>query len=126
MLREKRHVRQIKGEPRRRWFSDDFFDLIVWYDADDSIVGFQLCYQKTGDARALTWFRESGFRHERIDDGESRPAGHALTPVLVPDGVFDRDGILRQFRDASAEVDETVVQLVCEKLQGYQADGSHT
>lgn len=42
MLREKEYVRQIKGEPRRRWFYDDFFDLIVWYGTDDSIIGFQL------------------------------------------------------------------------------------
>ena len=123
MLREKEHVRQIKGEPRRRWFYDDFFDLIVWYDTDDSIIGFQLCYQKTGEARALTWFRESGLRHERIDDGESRPAGHALTPVLVPDGVFDREGILALFEKASEEIDHAVTSFVYCKMREYHGCG---
>jgi len=32
MLEESEYVRQVKGEPKRRWFSDDYFDLIVWVD----------------------------------------------------------------------------------------------
>ena len=32
MLVEYRNVRQIRGEGHRRWFSDEYFDLIVWYD----------------------------------------------------------------------------------------------
>jgi hypothetical protein len=31
MLKEIQKTRQITGEPRRRWFSDEVFDLIVWY-----------------------------------------------------------------------------------------------
>ncbi len=46
MLRELKQVRQHKGEPRRRWFNDDYFDLIVWFSEKDSISGFQLCCDK--------------------------------------------------------------------------------
>jgi hypothetical protein len=70
MLVEIRNTRQIEGEGFRRWFTDEFFDLIVWYDEKRTLVGFQLCYDKEGRERALTWTREHGFQHNRIDDGE--------------------------------------------------------
>ena len=31
MLTEIQNARQIAGEGVRRWFTDDYFDLIVWY-----------------------------------------------------------------------------------------------
>jgi hypothetical protein len=30
----------VRGDYDRRWLSDDFFDLIVWYRPDDTIHGF--------------------------------------------------------------------------------------
>jgi len=30
MLCEIKNVKQYDGEPQRRWFVDDYFDLIVW------------------------------------------------------------------------------------------------
>ncbi|MCH7756306.1 hypothetical protein IH970_14450 [candidate division KSB1 bacterium] len=45
MLKEIQTARQIEGEPKRRWFSNRFFDLIVWFKKNDNeITGFQLCY----------------------------------------------------------------------------------
>jgi len=38
MLVEHAHVRQIHGEGYRRWFADDYFDLIVWYDDLKNII----------------------------------------------------------------------------------------
>jgi hypothetical protein len=47
MLNEIANPRQIPGEGPRRWFTDSYFDLIVWYQgASSSIAGFQLCYDK--------------------------------------------------------------------------------
>ncbi len=60
MLRELADVRQIPGEPRRRWFADDYFDLIVWFDKRGQIIGFQLCYDLPRDEHALTWHEEHG------------------------------------------------------------------
>ena len=34
MLSEIKRVRQIQGEGYRRWFSDKFLDLIIWYNDD--------------------------------------------------------------------------------------------
>ena len=61
MLTESRRVRQIKNEPRRRWFSDDYFDLIVWLGNGHEIIGFQLCYDKFGIERALSWKKGEGY-----------------------------------------------------------------
>jgi len=55
MLTEIRNARQVEGEGFRRWFTDDYFDLIVWYGDQNAMIGFQLCYDKQGKERALTW-----------------------------------------------------------------------
>ena len=120
MLVEYRNVRQIRGEGHRRWFSDDFFDLIVWYDSRhrgrSHITGFQLCYDRTGYERALTWTRERGYSHEKIDTGEDGPGGVKSTPILVADGVFDSGPIAERFREASRGIDPDVADLVLDRL----------
>ncbi len=74
MLREIRRVRQVEGEAHRRWFSSSRLDLFVWYGASEAPVGFQLCYDKDGWERALTWNAPDRFSHEVVDDGEGRLA----------------------------------------------------
>ena len=58
MLTEFKAVRQIPKDGFRRWFTDQDFDLFVWYEDESktNIVGFQLCYNKRGNQKALTWF----------------------------------------------------------------------
>ena len=119
MLKEIRDVRQIPGEPRRRWFSQTGLDLIVWFDADKSIHGFQLCYEKNGEEKAITWFSDQGFSHKRIDDGEGRPARHKMTPILVPDGTFDKPGVLALFESTAQQLDPDIVAFVSKILATY-------
>ena len=119
MLQEVRQTRQIPGEPFRRWFADQTFDLIVWHFPDHTIEGFQLCYRKGPDEGALTWLKGIGFSHKRVDDGEDSPAHHKMTPILVPDGIFDRDHVLKQFEKESKEIDPEVVRTVMEMLKKY-------
>jgi hypothetical protein len=116
MLLETKNTQQIKGEPFRRWFSDPNLDLIVWYDANKSITGFQLCYKLEGEEKALTWTADQGFSHKRIDDGENRPARHKMTPILVPDGVFDKKTITFIFESASQQLDADIRAFVRKKL----------
>ncbi|MCX7680184.1 MAG: hypothetical protein N2316_13350 [Spirochaetes bacterium] len=118
MLREVK-VAQKEKNYRRRWFEDDFFELIVWYDSSDVIHGFQLCYAHSGVERALTWKSNTGFVHEKIDD--SRVFGHMpATPILVPDGIFPAEVIITEFTKRANQIDETIVQFVQEKLLEYQ------
>jgi hypothetical protein len=117
MLAEIRDVRQVEGEGFRRWFTDDYFDLIVWYEGG-SLVGFQLCYDKQQHERALTWTREHGFQHDRIDSGET-PGHSKMTPIIVADGVFSRDPVAERYRKASAEIDAGIARFVYETLRTY-------
>ena len=42
------------GKSSRKWFSDDYFDLIVWIDLNGAVSGFQLRYDKYKKERTLT------------------------------------------------------------------------
>jgi len=70
MMKEIEDTRQIPGEGVRRWFIDDYFDLIVWCTDEGIIEGFQLCYDKGKNERAVTWRRTGSYIHEAVDDGE--------------------------------------------------------
>lgn len=123
MVHEVQGARQIPGEGFRRWFTDQYFDLIVWYDGDNpqgEIAGFQLCYDKFDKERALTWRRGRGFAHEKVDDGEGPFALQAkMTPILLPDGVFDAEGVTRRLREQSAEMDQNVAGFILQTLAAY-------
>ena len=109
------------GDHRRRWFRSANEELIVWLAHDDSIFGFQLCYDRHVGEKALTWRRDAGFAHERIDDGESTGMGHKQSPVLVADGVFDAPRVLSRFLAISGSVPHGIVEFVAERLRSYPA-----
>lgn len=119
MLYEIHHTRQRYGEPPRRWFGDDFFDLIVWLDASQAILGFQLVYDKGHTPRALTWHQDGGYGHHQVEDGETRPGKPKATPILRPVGPFDRHEIGEEFAYASAHIDPAIAQFVQHKIGAY-------
>jgi hypothetical protein len=115
MLKELTDVRQVSNEPERRWFADDYFDLIVWFDKRGQVIGFQLCYDIPGEEHALTWREQTGFSHQRVDDGElQRP--YKATPILVQDGSVDYAAISRLFEERSSAIDEKVAKFVLDKI----------
>jgi len=118
VLSEISNPRQVVGEGLRRWFTDDYFDLIVWYGTEEHPIGFQLCYDKPDHERALTWTRAHGFQHDRVDAGEI-PGHPKMTPIIVADGAFDRDPVAERFRRASAGMDPRIASFVLEKLGNY-------
>ncbi len=118
MLREIRDVKQIPGEPRRRWFSDEDFDLIVWTDPEDQIIGFQPCYDRGTEQKALTWLKDDGYKHSRIDDDDN-PGKMKASPVLKANGHFDREGIGRRFLENQADVSEKIADCVYDKIRRY-------
>jgi hypothetical protein len=103
------------SELGRRWFSDDYFDLIVWLRPDLTVSGFQLCYDIAGQERALTWTDGQGFCHHRVDGGEAVPTKN-LTPILIPDGVFPAAAVMDLFIARSQGIDEGVRFFVVSKL----------
>lgn len=118
-MQEHLHVRQIPGEPRRRWFSSDDFDLILWLNDDRSYGGFELCYDKQGHERALIWRPGLGFAHMTVDDGENRPGRYKATPVLLPDGNFDARRLAAAFEKESASLPYEIAAYVLQALRQY-------
>jgi len=106
---------QSPNEPRRRWFVGGDIELIVWVAGDDTIAGFQLCYQRADAERALTWTPEHGFRHDAVDEGEDSPEKNQ-TPILVADGAVDAGALRLQFLANSAAIDPRIRDFVADKL----------
>jgi hypothetical protein len=120
MLTEIPNTRQIPGEPFRRWFAGSYMDLIVWYDDDRSrIFGFQLCYRKGVEDKALTWYRHRGYSHNTVDDGEERPGQYKMSPIMIPDGVFHRENVLELFLSKSKHIDPELVEFIADKIEEY-------
>jgi len=119
MLKEVRDVRQVQGDARRRVFFSEDIDLTVWFDDRQEILGFELCYDKATNERAVRWNRDEGFLHQKVDDGENRPGRYKSTPILVPDGLFPAKKISRLFLEKSRDIDQTIAAFVHRKLLDY-------
>ena len=111
MLAEIPHVKQYEPTRRRRWFQDDYFDLFVWQDDQGAFTGFQLCYDRSRQQRALSWSVETGWRHEGVNQPEEKP-GRAMSALFVADGVLDRCALADRFRDAAVKLPEDVRRFV--------------
>jgi hypothetical protein len=125
-LTELADVQQQPRGPRRRWFRSANEDLIVWYAHNGSIVGFQFCYDRRGTERALTWKKDQGYSHDRVDDGEAVGLAHKRTPILVADGEFNADTVLQVFMEAAHTMPRDIVDFVSAKLKNYPTNGKAT
>ena len=95
-LKEVPNLRQIPGMEPRRWFASKNLNLIVWY-SQQSLSGFQLSYFDGSEEKALTWRKDKGYSHNRIDDGEACVGKPKKTPMLLADGDFDQTRVLALF-----------------------------
>ena len=120
MFIETHNVHQIKGEPVRRWFTDNDLELIVWLDKQKRIIGFQLCYEINRKLKALTWHENGGYLHSGIDDGENKPGHHKATPVLIPDGEFDKENIIKRFALSVASLPVEMTKFVTNKIKEFE------
>ena|SRR6476659_5245078 len=110
--------RPVHGDYDRRWISDDYFDLIVWYTPRDTIHGFQLCYDKPHWERALTWLADRGFSHTEVDSGDETPEANR-SPILVPDGSFPADKVLAEFACRGSGLPAELRELVTDKISEF-------
>jgi hypothetical protein len=108
----------VPGDYDRKWLSDDYFDLIVWYASAGAIHGFQLCYDKPRWERALTWTSTRGFSHLQVDDGEENAWGNQA-PILVPDGSFPANMVVAEFQRRASEIPVELRDLVLHKIDEY-------
>lgn len=116
-LSENKTVRQRPEEGFRRWFLNEYFDLIVWYESrGGDLVGFQLCYDRHQDERAFTW--ETGKQSSHYVSSGSDERGHPwiATAILhgdagpVPDSVVDR--LVAERGDLDGDLLETIIERV--------------
>ena len=119
MLQEFPATQRTK-EPPRRWFADEHFDLVVWTSETGEIVAFELSYGKPRFERALTWSREDGYGHFRVDSGEESPIKNR-TPILVSDGLFPKAQVIADLTEASGAMDPKVHAFVLTKLQEFSS-----
>lgn len=118
MLSEVTNLTQHDAGNHRRWFHDDFFDLYVWENFAGQVQGFQLCYAKADQQRALRFSLDRGYNHEGVDSPEDKP-GRAMSAIFVADGLFDRDGIGAKFAHESEPLPPAVRNFVLDKIKGY-------
>jgi hypothetical protein len=117
MLTEVKKVKQIADEPRRRWFTSTSLDLFLWYDKDDNIIQFQICYDKGPNEQALTWHYKHGFSHHAVDDGENRSFSMKSTPILVGNSDYDAKLIAARFAELAGDIEYKTVQFVLSHIQ---------
>jgi hypothetical protein len=124
MLSEVTNLTQHDAGTHRRWYHDEFFDLYVWDnfagegEGEGEIQGFQLCYAKADQQRALRWSLDRGYNHEGVDSPEEKP-GRAMSAIFIADGLFDPDHIAEKFEIESASLPIGVRDFVLEKIKGY-------
>jgi hypothetical protein len=127
LLREIRNVRQVPGELRRRWFTSETMDLIVWIDDTNGPTQLQLCYDKgrRRSERALTWKFGAGYTHTAVDDGEIGNGRYKSTPILVADGGFNTERVNNLFLKDGAELPSDIMLFVTTKIQEYHTAAQH-
>lgn len=116
---EMSHVRQDSADYFRRWFFDNDFDLIVWYQPNGSVFGFQLCYDKTSREKALTWTRADGFSHATTDTGEESPWFNRTPVLTTDDGPSNMARLLPSFKKAADGLPLELQKLVAGKIKEY-------
>ncbi len=107
-------INQPEKSVCRRIFVDDkdLMDLYVWYDNQNNIIGFQLCYETR--SKAVTWKPGYKLLHENIKDGNR--GGYRGNLQLVPDGILNREKLAIEFKNLSGNIDRNISELVYQKL----------
>ena len=102
-LIENKNVRQREEEGYRRWFLNDFFDVIIWYDKPKgSMKGFQVCYSKNRNEKAFTWSERMASSRYVSDDEDGRRQIEQGLAVVGRRGYVERATVGRGAASISA------------------------
>ena len=116
MLIESRwHQTGSRHRRDRRWFSSHDLELTLWFDQTNALSGFQLCYHRDGEQRALTWKKPGGFDHSLVDEGDDSPLSNQ-TPILEPDGAIPWGEIATRFEAQDSRLDPPLRKFVRDRL----------
>jgi hypothetical protein len=109
---------QNPKDPNRIWYSDEYFDLIIWQDRHNCIEAFQLCYDIKRHERVLSWSKTYGFNHSQIDSGEQSPNTNR-SPLFVADGIFECQKLLEKFNKHAKDIDAHIRAFIIDKVKTY-------
>ena len=122
MLSEYKEVRQREDEGFRKWYSDRYFDIIVWYDREGgSITGFQVCYDKGEMERAFTWKLEEGVvqSHRYVVNGPVEIGTNKMTSILRGDASGIDEAVISRLRQSAGAVDPEALGRILSKMEEY-------
>jgi hypothetical protein len=117
MLREVSHVNRSPKEGPRRCFADDRMQLLIWYEDDGKIHGFELTYESAKGPRVVRWLPDGGFLHARVEDEATHRFLDASAILISCDEPVSAD-LPERFRAASGEVPPAERDFVTAKLAG--------
>lgn len=111
----------IGNQPEdRRWFEDDYFDLILWTDSSGTPRSLQLCYAKSDSERVLTWDHTSGYVHFRVERGEAHGYSNPPSTLWPADG-YAHATVLSEFQERSSDLPASVRDFVLAALRAAPA-----
>jgi hypothetical protein len=122
MLSEYKDVRQRDGEGYRRWFTDQYFDVIIWYDREGgSMTGFQVCYDKGKSERAFTWKLEGNVvqSHRYVVNGPVEIGMNKMTSMLKGDADVIDENILARLRESKGELEADLLKSILAKIENF-------
>jgi len=106
MLRELDNFRQTHVEGARRRFIDEDLELILWYDRNNKLEGFQILYDKSAGTRTITWKKV-------------KPADGELKSVLVSDGPYNREKLQNLIEKSSGSLETDLRRFILERLKSH-------
>ena len=118
MLHEILDVHQRPGEPLRRWFEDNDFQLIVWIEAHE-ISAFELSHDLASHWRVIKWSRTRGLMYYEVDEGEGT-AHKPQAAVELRDACSlskaQAQHVAQRFNTASQNIDCNIARVVYHTL----------
>lgn len=112
-LTENKTVRQRPDEGFRRWFLNDYFDLILWYEsAQGALNGFQLCYSRHLRERAFTWYRNKRSSHFVSSGADQRGVPSVATAILHGDAGPVPEEVLQRLRREQGDLEDELLEKV--------------
>lgn len=119
-LSENTTVRQRPEEGFRRWFLNEYFDLILWYESrGGDLVGFQLCYDRHRDERAFTWETGKQSSHYVSSGADERGRPSIATAILHGDAGAVPEEVIDRLVSERGDLDGVLLETIVERIRAY-------
>ncbi len=120
-LKEDLEVRQRPEEGYRRWYFNDFFDVILWYtNKGGEIIGFQVCYEKnTTEEKAYTYEFSTQSHHFVSSLNQPISLGNLGSALLQGDAGKIPLAVIERLKEESGELSPDELSLIQNQMQKF-------